>query len=341
MGGAGDWPVKDTAVDRISPIWLAIFNAVNQAYFMSAFFLLAGYFTPRTLVNKGIKHFLGDRLVRLGIPLVIYSTLIVNINQYLLNVYYRGLPYQPLVGYNAGHLWFLQALLVFAGVYAGVRALTAHRVITAPAPKPFPSDRTWLGWIGLLTVLTFAVRLVFPVGVWVLEMQLGHFVHYLFAFAAGILAYHQDWFHCVPADRARRWGWQALAAIPLFVILVVLTGALEDGANVNKLLGGWRWEALAFALWESWLLIGMTLWLLSLFQTKFNVANSWIRSIAANVYTVYIIHQTILIALNIALLSAPIPTIVKFALTSLLTIFVAFVLSSLLRRFPMVRYVVG
>jgi peptidoglycan/LPS O-acetylase OafA/YrhL len=79
-GGEGNWGVKDPAVDDIT-------------YFMSAFFLLAGYFTPRSFERKGSKQFLIDRLIRLGIPIVIYTTILVNINEYILDVYYRGGPY--------------------------------------------------------------------------------------------------------------------------------------------------------------------------------------------------------------------------------------------------------
>ena len=77
-GGAGNWAVQDPAVDEISPIFLTFFNALNQSYFMSAFFLLAGYFTPRSLERKGPKQFLIDRLVRLGIPILVYTTIIIN-----------------------------------------------------------------------------------------------------------------------------------------------------------------------------------------------------------------------------------------------------------------------
>ncbi len=72
-GGSGNWDILDPAVDDISPIFLTMFNAVNQSYFMSAFFLLAGYFTPRSFEKKGSLRFLFDRLIRLVIPLVVYT----------------------------------------------------------------------------------------------------------------------------------------------------------------------------------------------------------------------------------------------------------------------------
>jgi len=80
-GAVGDWPIVDPAVDDISPIFLTFFTAVNQSYFMSAFFLLAGYFTPRSLDRKGRASFIKDRLIRLGIPLLLFTTIILNINE--------------------------------------------------------------------------------------------------------------------------------------------------------------------------------------------------------------------------------------------------------------------
>ena len=69
-GGVGDWGAKDPAVDEISPIALTFFTAVNQSYFMSAFFFMAGYFTPRSLERRGARAFVKDRFIRLGIPIL-------------------------------------------------------------------------------------------------------------------------------------------------------------------------------------------------------------------------------------------------------------------------------
>lgn len=52
-GGHGDWPLKETPTDPISPFLFTLFVAVTQSYFMSFFFLLSGYFTPRSYDKKG------------------------------------------------------------------------------------------------------------------------------------------------------------------------------------------------------------------------------------------------------------------------------------------------
>jgi hypothetical protein len=51
---------------------LFLFIFFNQAWFMGAFFLLAGYFVPGSYDKKGAGSFLKERLIRLGIPLIIW-----------------------------------------------------------------------------------------------------------------------------------------------------------------------------------------------------------------------------------------------------------------------------
>src|SRR5690349_10766753 len=58
--------------DQLARVLLVVFLLVNQAYFMGCFFLISGYFTPGSFDRKGSGAFAKDRLLRLGIPLVMY-----------------------------------------------------------------------------------------------------------------------------------------------------------------------------------------------------------------------------------------------------------------------------
>jgi len=343
-GGSGGWGIKDPAVDEISPIFLVFFNSVNATYFMSAFFLLAGYFTPRSLERKGSGQFLIDRLIRLGIPIVIYTTILININEYILDVYYRVIPYSIRIEYDPGHLWFLQALLLFAIIYVIFRAAT-DRSATIKSIQlyqdTFPPDAILFLCIAVLTILTFTERLVFPIGPIFLNFQAGYFAHYTFCFYIGVLAYRGDWFGRLPKAQARRWGILSLVVIPLFFVMMVLGGALESEENVAKFTGGLYWQSIALSLWMTFLLVGIIVFLLYFFRERLNQAGPMAKSMAANVYTVYIIHQTVLYALNILLLPINIPTIVKFFVAGLIAVPVCFLLSSLIRRIPYARRVLG
>jgi glucan biosynthesis protein C len=234
-GGSGSWKVRDPGVDDISPILLTYFTAVNQTYFMSAFFLLAGYFTPGALRRKGAGEFLRNRLIRLGIPILVYSTLVINLNQVLWGVWMRGRPFRWIFEYAPGHLWFLQALLLFAVVYVLYR-MVMNRVPAKQRPPwyadRFPPDRALALTIALLAVLTFVVRIGYPVGRWVYGFQLGHFIHYVFSFFAGILAYRGDWLSRIGRHQAARWGLVGLVLLPLFFIVAILGGALEGDAGI-------------------------------------------------------------------------------------------------------------
>jgi glucan biosynthesis protein C len=346
-GGAGNWDVQDPAVDEISPIFLTFFNALNQSYFMSAFFLLAGYFTPRSFERKGATHFLLDRLIRLGIPILVYTTVILNLTDYILNVTYRGIPFRlsdTRIVYHPGHLWFLQALLFFAVIYVVFRALTKRTALKSSQlyGDRFPPDAILFLCIGVLTVLTFLEHLVWPVGKAIfLNFQAGFFVHYVFCFYAGVLAYRGDWLRRLSKAQARRWGIMSLVVIPFFFVMMVLGGVLENEENVAKFTGGPYWQSLVFSLWLTFLMIGITVYLLYFFRERLNRTGPFARSLAANVYTVYIIHQTVLIVLHILILPVNVPTILKFFVVSLVAVPVCFALSSLIRKIPYATRVLG
>ncbi len=346
-GGVGDWSVKDPSVDILSPLFLTFFTAVNQSYFMSAFFLLAGYFTPPAIERKGVGYFLKDRLIRLGIPIIIYSSLIINLNQVFLGVWMRGRPFRWLFKYQPGHLWFLQALLLFAVIYVLCRFVMNRTMVKQPLQfysDRFPSDSVLILSVVFLTVLTFAVRIKFPVGKWIFPgFQLAHFVHYAFSFFVGILAYHGDWFNRLRRDQARRRGIVILIMLLLFFAPMVLGRILgRDAAGTTSFfVGGLHWQSLAYAAWESVMLISVLIFLLYFFRERFNRSSPLLHLMAASVYTVYIIHQPTLIAFNVLFLPVGIPTILKFFIVSLIVVPLCFGLAVLLRMIPYAKRVLG
>jgi membrane-bound acyltransferase YfiQ involved in biofilm formation len=341
-GASGDWAITDPRVDEISPIFLTFFTALNQSYFMSIFFLLAGYFTPRSLERKGPGPFLKDRLIRLGIPLLVYTSLVININQLVLGVWMRGLPFRWNFTYEVGHLWFLQALFLFAVLYLLYRSWAPSEGRPQIYSDRFPPDRALIFSIIVLAILTFTVRIWVPVGEWVSPgFQLAHFVHYVVSFYVGILAFRGDWFNRLGQAQARRWGVVALVCMPFFFVVGILGGALEGEAGLERFLGGVHWQSLAYVLWESVMFISITVFLLYFFRERFNQAGPFMRAMAANVYTVYIIHQTVLITFNVLFLPVDIPTILKFPIVSLIVVPLCFSLATLIRKLPYADRVLG
>jgi surface polysaccharide O-acyltransferase-like enzyme len=338
-GGSGGWGIREVIMDELSPILFTVFNALNQSYFMTAFFLLAGYFTPRSLERKGAKTFLLDRVIRLGIPLLIYTTLIVNLTSFLITKYHLGVPFQFVLRYDPGHLWFLQVLFLFAVIYAIFKRF--KKEATKMEARTFPSDGVIWIIVILLSIFTFLMRMAYPIGETVLRIQPGHIVHYIFAFFIGTIAYRGDWFRRLTNAKGKRWGYIALGTFPFFFVILILGGALESDANLGKFLGGFTWQALAYSIWETIMMVALIIFLLYFFREKFNRAGTLAKTMAASAYTVYIIHQTVLYSLNILFLPVEIPTYVKFFAVSLIGVPICFLLSVLIRKLPYAKRVLG
>ncbi len=344
FGGSGGWPVDDPNADLLSEVVFTFFNAVNQTYFMSLFFLMAGYFTPRSLEKKGPRSYLLDRLIRLGIPLLVYTTLIINLNIYIVQVLWLGQPMTWVWEYNPGHLWFLQALFIFAVIYVIYR-LILYKDPTASRwhiyLDRFPPDRVLLVCIAVLSVLTFLVRLAAPIGEWFFGLQLAHFSHYVFCFFVGILFYRGEWFSKLQRPQAKRWGIVALVTIPFFFVLLVLGGVLEGEEQLAKFMGGMYWQSFALSIWETILLFSISIFLFYFFRERVNMRTPLLALMAGSVYTVYIIHQTIVTWVDTWFIPLDLHMFVKFACVSLISIPLCFFLAFLLLKIPGVKRVVG
>ena len=207
--------------------------------------------------------------------------------------------------------------------------------------RPFPSDGIiWITVI-VLSIFTFMMRLAYPIGETILNVHPGHVTHYIFAFFIGIVAYRGDWFQRLSNATGKRWGYVALITLPFFFVIFILGGALGGEENLAKFLGSFTWQAMAYAVWESIMMIAIIIFLLYFFREKFNRTGALLMTLAASVYTVYIIHQTVLFGLNIVFLNVAIPSYVKFFAVSLIGVPLCFLLSYLIRKMPYAKRVLG
>jgi fucose 4-O-acetylase-like acetyltransferase len=86
--GMGWWYyIEPNPLDPFSSIFFLIVTAIGsllQTSLMGLFFLMGGYFTPKSYDRKGVSSFWKERIRRLGIPLLLYVVLINPIMIYLL-----------------------------------------------------------------------------------------------------------------------------------------------------------------------------------------------------------------------------------------------------------------
>ncbi|MGZ6878266.1 MAG: acyltransferase family protein [Nocardioidaceae bacterium] len=97
-------------------------------FWLGPLFLVAGWFSVRSLAHRGPAGFARTRLLRLGVPLVAFVLVIQPLTDYIGNLRdERGSFGFYLRQTEVGPMWFVAALLAFSLGYAGLRAVRPAR----------------------------------------------------------------------------------------------------------------------------------------------------------------------------------------------------------------------
>jgi len=343
-GGPGTWYFTDPGNAAVAPFVLVVIDSLNQAFFMGFFVLISAYFVPGSLMRKGRDIFTRDRLVRLGIPLLVW---VLFINPLILLIFTVGtgsLPsnwatlLNPITGAGLGPMWFVFFLLV--ATFAYLLWTTFHSPDQPGDQKPctFPGFGSIFALGILLGIVTAVVRCFLPIGsMWLFGFQLPFFPQYIAAFIIGIYAARNNWFDDIPARVGKLCTVTALLLIaiqPVFIYLIT-----NSPAGIAPLMGGPHWQAVFYAFWEQMTGVMIITALLWIFSRQFNSQGPVTRAMAGDTYTVYIIHPVILILLSMALASVVIPQLAKFAIVLALAIACSFILAHLIRAVPGVKRV--
>lgn len=325
---------------------LTFFDATNQAYFMGFFFLLAGYFTPRSLERKGYGHFLGDRFLRLGGPLLAFVFVLGPLTVAMAAAA-EGRGFQSTIVWLWNHgtvitgpLWFAQALLIFSVAYCLWRIWFGAPLGNGlRTPRRVPAYWWWLGSAIGVGAGALAIRQWVPAGVNVLGLQLGYFSSYIFLFAAGVSAWRYDWL--------RQLSWKNVC--PWIITLIIAWPALPVGLAVAERLygpgksnfgGGVSWQSILYAFWEPFVVWGLIAGWLLLFRVRVNGPSSVWSWLSRRAYAVYILHPPVLVGLAFLLHGWSAPALIKFASTGLLTCLATWLVADPFVRLPGVRQVV-
>lgn len=345
-GAPGGWYYNELRPSsRLSSFLLTLFVATNQAYFMGFFFLLAGYFTPGSLDRKGYAKFLGDRFLRLGLPLLAFIFVLNPLTAALLTAY-EGKGFWSTFGYfwdhriiGAGPLWFAQALLMFCLGYCAWRAIFGSALSSSVRrAMPVPAYAKWLVSAILVGAASLAIRQFVPTGKNVIGLQLGYFAPYIFLFAIGIAAWRYDWLRQLTWRNARPWIITLLIAWPLMPLSIVIAMRVFGPGKAN-FSGGHTWPAIMYAFWDpfvSWGLIAGWLLFARAFMNKPSKFWGWLNRRA---YAVYVIHPPVVVGISLLLHPWIAPALLKFAVTGTLACAVTWIVADPLVRAPGIRRV--
>lgn len=334
-GGSGGWFWREQP-NASSPL-LVMFNAINQSYFMGLFFLLAGYYTPRSFDRKGPSRYLADRLVRLGVPLLAFFFVLYPLTVALadsagvaglMDRWLRGMAHGPR---GPGPLWFAIALLIFAPAYTVWRAVRARPITPATA---LPTPRMISLAIVAIGLAAFAVRLAMPVGREVLWLQLGYFPSYIVLFAAGVAAAPGHLIERVTMREALPWlalTLLAIATLPMMVVTRGATGGFEGGMNLN---------ALYYALWEPCVAAGAILGLFAWAGRARHTAGRTTTWLAASAFGAFILHPPVVVAVAVWAATWTAAPLIKFSVVGAAACGASFALAGVVRSLPGMRRVI-
>jgi len=346
-GASGSWFYNELHVSGELPsILLTLFVATNQAYFMGFFFLLAGYFTPGSLERKGYGQFIGDRFIRLGIPLLAFIFILGPLTAAMVAAhdgkgFWNTFPYlwNHVIIIN-GPLWFAQALLIFSLVYCAYRAMFGSSLSQTPrTARPVPSYSRWLLSAILVGAASLSIRQFIPAGKNIIGLQLGYFAPYIFLFAVGIAAWRFDRLRQLQWKNARPWIVTALVAWPCMPISIAIAMRVFPPGQAN-FGGGHTWPAIMYAFWDpfvSWGLIAA--WIL-IARAYFNAPSALWTWLNRRAYAVYIIHPPVLVGMSFLLHSFVAPAILKFVVTGTLSCIATSLIADPLVRIPVIRRIV-
>ncbi len=338
--------------DPVAGLMALVFVLFNQAWFMGAFFLLAGYFTPGSFDRKGAGDYLRERLIRLGIPLVVYVFLlnpIASTGYYLMPASLTGITtplswqaYPNLIG--LGPLWFVAMLLIFSFGYATWRWLTRNRTAPAMRESSLPSYLHIGIFILALALVSYLFRMIVPLGQSVNLFTdalsfptIAYLPQYLSFFVLGIVASHHDWFRTLPGSMGiSGFVIAVLASVILFPL--AFSGSLFSlgitETSVSNSFGNGHWQSAVYALWDSAFAVGIMLCLIPLFRRFVNGKASFGSFLSKQSYTVYIIHIPIIVYVAYALRGVDLASLLKFGLASLITVPICFAVAYLIRKLP-------
>jgi fucose 4-O-acetylase-like acetyltransferase len=331
------WFYVEPATDP-SGMFLDIFAAVNSVFLMDVFFLVSGYFVPNSVDRKGPGGFMKDRLVRLGIPLLLFLLVLrplLTIGGYAVARESSGgdHPYwlYYLTSWQPGPMWFVEVLLVFSAAYALWRHFGQRSVMQAAPTGSAPGPLAIVAFVVGLALVTYVWRIVVPTGSYWPFIGLPTpdcLPRYAALFVIGLVAHRRGWLENLTVKA----GWTGL------VVVIVAAVALPVILTL-PLAGPGSWQSLAVASWESTFAVGMILALLVLFRTRLNVQGSRARFLFDHAFTVYVFHPLVLTALGYALAGIAAPAVAKFAMMAILAVPLCWALAYLIRQLPLARKV--
>jgi len=336
--GVGNWVLREPYVREPLLTLLTFASALGALFAMPLFFLVAGYFTPRSFERKGLGRFLAGRAVRLLLPMLAFVLLLSPPIEYVdpdNAGWTRGFwAFVPEVWWPPapGPTWFLGVLFVFSVAYAVLRA----RRPRTDQPRPLLLSHLLVLAVPLAGS-AFLIRIQAPMGDEVWRLAVAQSPGWVAGFTLGVLAAERGWLPLEPnlGRRVRRTGWWALGSA---VGVMGVAGA--SGMDLELFLGNGTWQSAVIAAVEGVILVTVPLWLVDLFWRRFDRQRTSGRALGRAAFGAFLVHQGILVALILIVRPLHWPPELAYLCVSALGVTLSFGSGWLLTRVPGVSRIV-
>ena len=310
-------------------------------YGLAPLFLIAGWLSGKSLSRETPARFARSRLLRLGVPLLVYFVLVDPLADYLGSLYDQ--PRRSLGSYlvdlggdrDLGVVWFVTALLVFSLVLAAWRGARRRHPRSEGIEEPVrvATLATIAGVVAAADFLVWLRWIYTDTAFWNAQVQ--HWPQAAGVFVLGLLAFERGWFATITSRLARGCGWLTIGCLLAGVGL----GATQTG-EPPPMLGGWHLSALAFAVLDGVTAVCLCIWLAHWMGRRWNAPlRPWLRLASRGSYAAYLLHPLVLVVISLAMRPVPVPPEVKFVLVAVVGVPACFAVGYLATRVPGARAV--
>jgi glucans biosynthesis protein C len=338
----GDWHVKNAQLSLNSTI---IENAFT-VWVMPLIFAISGaavYFSTKSRTGSG---FVTERLLRLGVPLLIPGVFIFGPLQIYLERFSHGsftgnfwqfLPhyFEGLYGFGGNfawmgvHLWYLMLLLVFTLLFLPI-LLPSRKTGTSLITKIAPFFNSVWGLLLLSVPLMLTPHLTDALGMGFTRQMGGWDIFsYMLFFIYGYLLFAEPGI----IDILRKYGFiflgvaAAMTAFGLTMVYAILPGPDSGFFFSSELhsLNSWLW------------ILGFT----GLAGRYLNSSSGSLSYANEAVLPFYILHQPIVLSIGYFVVQSGLPVIAKYCITATSSLVVIMLVYETVRRTNPLRFLFG
>lgn len=330
------WYYEERTTSELTQTVLSFPVFLGGIFGLGPLLVMAGWLSVSSLRRRGASGFVRARLVRLGVPLLLFGLFVDPLADWIGGTA-QG-ETRPLTSYltdvggdrDVGPMWFVAAILVFSLGYAVLRA-------RRPAPDPAATLRVRhlvliAAAIAVLDVLTW-LRWGYLTETW-WDLNWQHWPQAAGLFVLGVLAGERGWLRALPAHIERQAAWISVAGIVALCALAVysLTRALEQPDFTEA---GASWGTTVFACIDGAVAVALSIWLMAWFERRWNGPPGRVTAAAARgSYATYVLHPVPMVLLSWLFAAAALAPEAKFVVVAVLAVPLCFAVGYAVTRIP-------